>query len=280
MNNLLLPIGSSCRVRQSIDRFYNNKQITNLFDWVSSDFNAVLYFIKNIDTKILESDFYDTGCIENLAGNRIVTNIHTYFVSVHDCHISKTYEEILPVFITMLNRRLNRLKNTIIHNNKIDFIHLLNMFPRIFVDTLTNLPTDSIIEDFIYNIYKINNNLDFTLHLLVPPGYYEDNINLFIPLHKIENNQSSNITQTKGKLRIHIMSLDYESLDDIHVCKHWSWNSIYKIITNNIIPNDFNIYYYKKLNIDLQHMKDDELVNHYINHGMNEYRKYRWCDSL
>jgi hypothetical protein len=154
------------------------------------------------------------------------------------------------------------------------------MFPRIFEDTLTNLPTDSMIEDFIYNIYKINNNLDFTLHLLVPPGYYEDNINLFIPLHKIENNQSSNIAQTKGKLRIHIMSLDYESLHDIHVCEHWSWYSIYKIITNNIIPNDFNIYYYKKLNIDLQHMKDDELVNHYINHGMNEYRKYRWCDSL
>jgi hypothetical protein len=185
----------------------------------------------------------------------------------------------------MLNRRLNRLKDTIINSNKINFIHLLDVDPNLYINSRVHIPLNNTIKDFIYNVYKINNNLDFTLHLLIPPGYYEDNINLFLSLHQIENkiNLSENIfldkdilpgTSVKGKLRIHIMTKDYEG-DDKYQCIHWSWNSIYKIIINNNIPNDFNLYYYRKLNSDLHHMNYEELIIHYLTHGINEHRKYK-----
>jgi hypothetical protein len=39
--------------------------------------------------------------------------------------------------------------------------------------------------------------------------------------------------------------------------------------------NDFNVTTYKRLNHDLQHMTDEEAINHYKNHGFYENRIYR-----
>ena len=48
-----------------------------------------------------------------------------------------------------------------------------------------------------------------------------------------------------------------------------------KIIIDNRLPNDFNPILYKKLNNDLQHFSDEEAINHYLIHGINEKRLYK-----
>ena len=44
---------------------------------------------------------------------------------------------------------------------------------------------------------------------------------------------------------------------------------------NSILPYDFDPYIYKSLYSDIQHMNKDELIQHYLNYGINEYRKYK-----
>jgi hypothetical protein len=43
----------------------------------------------------------------------------------------------------------------------------------------------------------------------------------------------------------------------------------------NNLPSDFDVNTYKKYNLDLMHMTDEEAIIHYKNHGYNENRKYK-----
>ena len=45
---------------------------------------------------------------------------------------------------------------------------------------------------------------------------------------------------------------------------------------DKILPKDFNIEYYKKLNNDLQNLSNIEAIEHYINYGKKELRKYKF----
>ena len=45
------------------------------------------------------------------------------------------------------------------------------------------------------------------------------------------------------------------------------------------LPNDFNIEFYRSFYKDLQHMNNDELVNHYLQYGINEKRIYKKKDN-
>ena len=40
------------------------------------------------------------------------------------------------------------------------------------------------------------------------------------------------------------------------------------------LPHNFNHSIYRYYNIDLQHLKDNELEKHFLNHGINECRIY------
>lgn len=42
----------------------------------------------------------------------------------------------------------------------------------------------------------------------------------------------------------------------------------------NLLPHDFNIYFYKNYYLDLKHLNYSEAINHYINNGKNENRIY------
>jgi hypothetical protein len=48
-----------------------------------------------------------------------------------------------------------------------------------------------------------------------------------------------------------------------------------KTIIDNRLPNDFNPILYKELNKDLQHFNDEEAIEHYLIHGVNEKRSYK-----
>lgn len=46
------------------------------------------------------------------------------------------------------------------------------------------------------------------------------------------------------------------------------------IILDNGLPSDFDTTLYKKINKDLQHLSNEEAIDHYLIHGVNEKRKY------
>jgi hypothetical protein len=48
-----------------------------------------------------------------------------------------------------------------------------------------------------------------------------------------------------------------------------------KIKENSKLPDDFDPIIYKNLNSDLVHLNNEELINHYINYGINEKRIYK-----
>ena len=50
---LLIPLGSACLVRQSIDKYFNCGRATNLFDWNMTNFKTILHVIKNINKSFI-----------------------------------------------------------------------------------------------------------------------------------------------------------------------------------------------------------------------------------
>ena len=63
---------------------------------------------------------------------------------------------------------------------------------------------------------------------------------------------------------------EYQDIQDLIDSK----NLLYKNISD-IIPNDFDPIIYKNINPDLYHLSEQELINHYINYGMEEERIYK-----
>jgi len=47
------------------------------------------------------------------------------------------------------------------------------------------------------------------------------------------------------------------------------------MLHKTVIPHDFDVNVYRKFNHDLCHMSDKEAINHYLNHGNYEGRKYK-----
>ena len=122
---MLFPLGCSCKLRYSIERFTNEQRETNLFDWVLTNFDTILYYLENIDTEIKSDDFYDSNV--SIYDSKIVNHKKIRFSSVHDFPLSINYEENMIKFIETVNRRLKRLKNTILYSEYINFIHTLDI---------------------------------------------------------------------------------------------------------------------------------------------------------
>lgn len=268
---MLFPLGSSCKLRHSIERFTNEKRDTNLFDWVLTNFDTILYYLENIDEEIKSDDFYDSNT--SIIENKIVNHKKIRFSSVDDFPLSKNYEDNMIKFIDTVNRRLKRFKSTILNSKNIDFIHTLDIeneynfhYNPEFRKSNIYIPTSNSVNKFINLIKKLNSKLIFTLHILIPPS--SDNYHdLIKPLENINN------------VNVHYLTKD-DNIDlFMYQCRHWSWNEVYTKICNNT-PIDFNVYTYKKMNEDLINMSDDEAIEHYIKHGIYENRPYIDSNAL
>ena len=225
---MLIPLGSSCKVRESIQRYLNIESMqTNMFDWVFSNFETVLYFITNIDTPVKADDFYDTNYI--CFGKRMVFHKLLRFDTLHDFDGSKTYEEEMPSFLDKYNRRLHRLKELIMSNEKLDFIHLLDLN---YNDRIPNqdmyVPSIEQVYFFFENVKKINPNCNFNLHILIPPSYCKQYKRAFSI-----NSDEINKLIINYNIFIHYLSQD-ENIDSVdEQCQHWSWFDVYNLVYNN-----------------------------------------------
>ena len=102
---MLFPLGTSCKVRESIQRYLNYSSLeTNMFDWAFTNFESVLFFISNIDIPLIAEDFYDTNNICN--DSRMIFHKSIRFDTLHDFNINMEYEDAMIAFLNKYNRRL------------------------------------------------------------------------------------------------------------------------------------------------------------------------------
>ena len=213
---LLIPLGSACLVRQSIDKYVKCGRETNLFDWNMTNFKTILYIIKNIDKPFLADDFYDMNqiCPTN---HRIVSHKNLSFMIIHDFPINKTYTEYMPEFLEKYNRRKERLKRTILLKNKnIHFIHFLD----INVSNTLYIPSLYEVYEFYNAIKSVNPDCKAHLHLLVHPDH---------------NDKADIINKVLVSAYIHVyfMKRVYPSNPNINENirgENWNWDEIYKSI--------------------------------------------------
>jgi len=218
-NSIIYSFGSSCKVRSSIQRYLkNDTQESGFFDWIFSNLSTVIYYITNIDIPIKIDDFYNTNeiCSEHI----IIKHNKIFFESLHDINKNNSYELEIIEFINKYNRRLFRLKNLILNNKKIDFIHLF-----FISDNNIFIPSIKDIEDFFIGIYKINPDCNFNLHLLVPPKDCNYTNSRF------EISQDLNMLVINNKVHIHYLYQD-DTMENKNSCNHWSWYKVYDIIYN------------------------------------------------
>lgn len=222
---MLISLGCACKVREAIQRKLNVSSLeTNMFDWVISNFETVLYFIKNIDKLITESDFVDSRqvCLQH----RIIPHRFLRFESLHDSDISNDYDTELTKLVDKYNRRLNRLKVHILSNKKIDFIHLIHVEYNFELQKhQTHIPSVEQIQEFTETILKINPTCNFNLHILTPPLQCKKyNWNLTIDKTQIDKLKINN------NIFLYYLQQDVNKEPFADQCQHWSWSEVFKNI--------------------------------------------------
>jgi hypothetical protein len=213
---LLIPLGSACLVRQSIDKYFNCGRATNLFDWNMTNFKTILHVIKNINKSFVSDEFNDMKqiCPTN---HRMISHKYLSFMIIHDFPTDKSYEEYMPNFLEKYNRRRERLKQTILLKNKnIHFIHFLdiNLTGSIYIPSLQEL------YEFYSAIKSINPDCKAHLHLLVHPDY---------------SNMAEEINKLIVSAYIHVyyMKREYpppKNINENTRGENWNWNEIYNSI--------------------------------------------------
>lgn len=115
---------------------------------------------------------------------------------------------------------------------------------------------------FLFNIDGHNAYIDYYFNLIKPQKF---NSKLYLShnphLHELETDENITIKDfVEGKRKM--------SLIQHYVLQANGQNFQYEL------PENFNPKEYKKLNIDLSHFNDDELIRHYIESGIKEGRNY------
>lgn len=213
---VFISLGTSCKVRESIDRYNGFRNETNFFDWVLSNFTTVLFVIQNIDHPemfLTANKFIKNSPSSNNPTHYIANHVQLYFSSLHDFPVSIEYNDYMIPFLEKYKRRLLRLKNIIMNNN--DILHFIHMIPFASI-----IPSIENIYFFIIYIQKINSNCKFYLHLLIPPELhvYAETIDKLNICHNVKTHYMI-CTNPNGEVTTDGSRIDL------------NWNEIYNRIT-------------------------------------------------
>lgn len=179
---IFISLGSGCQIKKNCDKFLNLNQETNLFDWVIVNFKTILTCL--IKEKFVQEEFQNKALYYNykyhwrypkipknknwIKTNELVENKNMLFICVHDIKKNQ-YKNSINDFINKINRRLERFKNLIKYNNKINFIHCINQqFSKIYT------PDEADIINFYNLIIKLNKNCTFILNILIHPEHKDE----------------------------------------------------------------------------------------------------------
>ena len=209
---MFLSIGSNCSPKENIKNFICNAE-TNFFDYTYEDFNCVVNIFQNINNPNIFLEPSNFLCIQNNIVHKSLK-----FLSIHDKPHNKTFEEYLPIFIETYTRRLNRLKNLLLTNDKIYFLHFISpeslksykLHPE-----ASDIPNEEIINIFFNSVKNINENLNCILVFLIPPTIS----NYFEKIEKLKN---------INNLHIHYFTDDKSESD--WVLKNYDWENMFNYV--------------------------------------------------
>lgn len=108
---MYVSLGSDCAVKKRLEEIiYDEKQISHIFDWVLSDFNAVCHILeRSIDN---ETDLFNvdklTVITKTIENKYAVQHNDCYFISLHDAPCELSEEEAKKIVCEKYNRRLKR----------------------------------------------------------------------------------------------------------------------------------------------------------------------------
>jgi hypothetical protein len=218
---MIISLGSACKVREAIQRHMNLPSLeTNIFDWVISNFDGILYFIRNIDTPLNKDDFYDTG--QKCLSHRIVNHVNIRFDTLHDVIFDNIYESEVQKLVNKYNRRLKRLKNKILNNKTIHFIHLADcIYNHRIPSKNIYVPTIKEVLNFNKLINQINPNCDYYLHILIPPN------NCIIYNTEYNYNKLEVDKLRCNNVFVYYLTQDITKEPYKDQCCHWSWYDVF-----------------------------------------------------
>lgn len=218
----IISLGYACQVKHHIDNYniseYNKTDMTNFFDWLITDFRTVLYVLKalcdnNLDflsfNKFTDKWIY-MQCNSWHPPCHKVEHTDIKMISIHEFPVDVPYYTCVLDYISTYKRRLLRLKEYIMSNETIHFIHMID-------HTLTEeyIPTEIDITIFCEYIYKINRNCRFYLHIAMSPS--SNNFNQLL-------SQNNDINIFKYRLeKTHDMEVNWENND-------YNWEIIFNKI--------------------------------------------------
>ena len=184
-NVVLISLGQNCQMQKHIHRI-TGKSNTNIFDNIGVNFESVINILRV--EKFVQNDFvnhsvnYDSKyhwkyrCNgENVPINKnwiknkeLIECKNFILISVH--YIDKgEYNNKINDFVDMMNRRLNRLKNTIQKNEHIDFFYCANaQFTPHHIPSIENL------KEFDYMLKTINPKTKYKLNILIHPEHHQE----------------------------------------------------------------------------------------------------------
>jgi hypothetical protein len=211
-----ISLGRHCDIKEQINKF--TKEPTLFFDWLRSDFKAVLKVLSytNILDELLFHDNiitysynkYDMGVEFK---NMIVGNEKLFLLSHHDITTDTVIDkDVIQNFINKYERRWHRIMNIINNSNKL----------IIFVHRITDNKIDPGDEDkFIELISTINPNCKFYLIFLI---------------HNEESPETI-IEKRNNFLYINMEPFMDTNFNMEKVCDDWelnryNWNKIFEII--------------------------------------------------
>lgn len=203
----IISLGHACQVKHHIDNYnyslYKTHDATNFFDWLITDFRTVLYVVRSIaenDFSFLSRDKFTNKWIYKQCDSwhkpcHKVEHIDIKMISIHEFPVIHPYETCIDDYIETYMRRLMRLKDIILSNNILHFIHMID---HQYTDEY--IPTKDDIDKFYNYIYQINPNCTFYLHISHAPGKFLNNDfnrdNLFIynleSINNVEINWENN----------------------------------------------------------------------------------------
>lgn len=168
LSTKFISLGRHCDIKAQIDKF--TKEPTLFFDWLRSDFKAVLKVLSytNIKQELLFHDNIVTYPYNKSdAGvefkNMIVGDDKLILLSSHDIRLDKMKSnEVILDFIDKYERRWRRIMD-IIHNSNQNIIFIHRITNRHTIEKVD--PGDE--DKFIELISRINPNCKFSLVFLI-----------------------------------------------------------------------------------------------------------------
>lgn len=143
----MISIGNGCYVRHVIENnYYKNKIETNFFDWLLSSMNSVNQVFENLTTMQFSNKDFSIDHTNNINSPtyRLGFNQFSYLISIHDAKKSLPIEDSLKNVADKYNRRLLRLHQNLMRNEKLIFVRYAS-------------PTSTELEKIITVLRRINN---------------------------------------------------------------------------------------------------------------------------